>query len=111
MSKKPACTSTSRDTSRASHPPAMNKRTSVTLRYPAAALVELATTLLVRIGARADITHDVADVLVTGDLLGHTTHGLAQLPGYLGELERGAMAKSGAPAIVTARPAAQTWDG
>jgi L-lactate dehydrogenase len=89
----------------------MNDRTATPLRYPAAALVELATTLLVRTGVRADIAHDVADVLVTGDLLGHTTHGLAQLPGYLGDLERGAMAKSGAPAIVTARPAAQTWDG
>jgi len=89
----------------------MNDRTASTFRYPAAALVELATSLLVRLGVRADIAHDVADVLVAGDLLGHTTHGLAQLPGYLGELERGTMAKSGAPAIVTARQAAQTWDG
>ncbi len=89
----------------------MNERSDIPLRYPASALVELANTLLVRIGVRADIAHDVADVLVMGDLLGHTTHGLAQLPGYLGELDVGAMAKSGAPSIVTARPAAQTWDG
>jgi L-lactate dehydrogenase len=88
----------------------MNDR-SVPLRYPCAALVELANTLLVRIGMRADIAHDVADILVIGDLMGHTTHGLAQLPGYLTELDTGAMAKSGAPSIVTARPAAQTWDG
>jgi L-lactate dehydrogenase len=81
------------------------------LRYPAAALVELAHTLLLRAGVRDDIARDVADILVIGDLLGHTTHGLAQLPGYLDELDRGAMAKSGAPSIVTARPAAQTWDG
>jgi L-lactate dehydrogenase len=89
----------------------MNDHSQASLRYPAAALVELATTLLVRIGVRSDIAHDVADILVTGDLLGHTTHGLAQLPDYLGQLEKGAMAKSGAPSIVTARPAAQTWDG
>jgi L-lactate dehydrogenase len=89
----------------------MNERSPPSLRYPAAALVELASTLLVRTGVRGDIAHDVADVLVTGDLLGHTTHGLAQLPGYLGELDSGGMVKSGAPSIVTARPAAQTWDG
>lgn len=89
----------------------MNDRSNASLRYPAAALVELANTLLIRIGVRADIAHDVADVLVAGDLLGHTTHGLAQLAGYLGEIDKGAMAKTGAPAIVTARPAAQTWDG
>lgn len=89
----------------------MNDRSGSPLRYPAAALVELANTLLVRIGVRNDIARDVADVLVAGDLMGHTTHGLAQLPGYLTELDTGAMTKSGAPSIVTARPAAQTWDG
>ena len=60
---------------------------------------------------RADIARDVADVLVTGDLLGHTTHGLALLAPYLAEIEKGTMAKSGEPAIVNARAAAQTWDG
>ena len=53
----------------------------------------------------------VADVLVTGDLLGHTTHGLALLAPYLAEIEKGSMAKSGEPSIVNSRPAAQTWDG
>jgi LDH2 family malate/lactate/ureidoglycolate dehydrogenase len=90
--------------------PTMNDRSQPSLRYPAAALNELASTLLARAGVRADIGSDVADVLVGGDLMGHTTHGLALLPGYLGEIERGAMAKSGAPSIVTARPAAQAWD-
>jgi L-lactate dehydrogenase len=89
----------------------MNERSASTFRYPAAALVELASALLIRVGARDDIAHDVADVLVAGDLLGHTTHGLAQLPGYLAELDSGGMTKSGAPSIVAARPAAQTWDG
>ncbi len=80
-------------------------------RYAADHLVAFATSLLERCGMRVDIAHDVADVLVTGDLLGHTTHGLALLAPYLGEIEKGAMAKSGAPTIVNARPAAETWDG
>ena len=82
-----------------------------TLRYAVDPLVAFARALLERAGVRADIAQDVAEVLVDGDLLGHTTHGLALLAGYLGEIEKGSMAKSGAPTIVNQRPAAQTWDG
>lgn len=80
-------------------------------RIPAAALVAFAESLTERAGVRPDIARDVADVLVTGDLLGHTTHGLALLAPYLAEIEKGTMARSGEPAIVNARAAVQTWDG
>src|SRR5262245_5099258 len=80
-------------------------------RFAADALVAFATSLAERAGVRADISRDLADVLVTGDLLGHTTHGLALLPPYLAEIEKGSMTKSGAPSVVSSRPAAQTWDG
>ena len=80
-------------------------------RIAASSLVTFASALAERSGVRADIARDVADVLVTGDLLGHTTHGLALLPPYLAEIEKGSMAKSGEPSIVNSRPAAQTWDG
>ena len=80
-------------------------------RFAADALVAFATALAERSGVRADIARDVADVLVTGDLLGHTTHGLALLAPYLAEIEKGSMTKSGEPSIVNSRPAAQTWDG
>jgi L-lactate dehydrogenase len=43
--------------------------------------------------------------------MGHTTHGLALLPGYLAELEKGTMRKDGAPDVVASRAGAQTWDG
>ena len=80
-------------------------------RYPAAPLVAFSRALLERAGMRADIATDVADILVDGDLLGHATHGLALLAPYLTEIEKGAMAKAGVPAIVNSLPAAQTWDG
>ncbi len=80
-------------------------------RPSAPALVAFARALLVRAGMREDIAEDVAAILVDGDLLGHTTHGLALLPGYLGELEKGAMARDGAPQVVSAKAAVQTWDG
>ena len=75
------------------------------------ALTAFARALLTRAGLRDDIARDVADVLVDGDLLGHTTHGLALLAPYLAEIEKGTMAKDGAPTVVSARPAAATWDG
>jgi L-lactate dehydrogenase len=80
-------------------------------RHGAAALNDFACALLARAGVRDDIASTTARVLVEGDLLGHTTHGLALLPGYLRELDAGAMRKSGEPAITHARPAAQAWDG
>lgn len=81
------------------------------VRYPADALVAFARRLLSQAGLAAPMAADVADILVTGDLLGHTTHGLALLAPYLAEIEKGAMGKSGAPVIVNQRPAAQLWDG
>ena len=80
-------------------------------RYAADALVDFARTLLARAGVRDDIAGDVASILVDGDLLGHTTHGLALLPAYLGEIERGTTLRDGAPSIVNGRASAETWDG
>jgi L-lactate dehydrogenase len=81
------------------------------IRYDAARLLDYADALLRAAGVRADIARDVADVLLTGDLLGHTTHGLALLAPYLAELEKDAMAKAGAPRVLNARPAAELWEG
>jgi L-lactate dehydrogenase len=53
----------------------------------------------------------VADVLVEGDLLGHTTHGLQLLPLYLAEIEKQQMTLSGQPHVLADHPAAVTWDG
>ena len=80
-------------------------------RHDARALAGFAAALFVRAGMREDIARDVADVLVEGDLLGHTTHGLALAAPYLAELEKGSMTRAGAPVVVASRPAAQTWDG
>ena len=70
-----------------------------------------ARTLLERAGVRGDIARDVADILLEGDLLGHTTHGLALLPPYLDELAHDRMAKNGEPTVLSSRAAAQIWDG
>jgi len=74
-------------------------------------LRDFARTLAARAGCRADIARELADVLLEGDLLGHTTHGLALLAPYLKELSEGTMAKSGEATVLSRAPAVQTWDG
>lgn len=80
-------------------------------RYSAPELVAFATTLLRRAGLDETKAQAVADILVEGDLLGHNTHGLALLALYLGEIEKGGMAKTGEPQVLADFPAAVTWDG
>ncbi len=80
-------------------------------RYPALDLVAFACSLLQRAGLGHDKAAVTAEILVEGDLLGHTTHGLQLLPAYLADLDSGKMAKEGAPRVLADFPAAVTWDG
>lgn len=61
-------------------------------RYDAQALRHFGASLLAAAGMPDERAAIAADVLVEGDLLGQTTHGLAQLPKYLDEIGRGTMA-------------------
>jgi LDH2 family malate/lactate/ureidoglycolate dehydrogenase len=81
------------------------------MHYAVHDLTTFAHALLLAAGLPPDKAQAVAEVLVEGDLLGHTTHGLALLAPYLGEIESGSMRKDGAPLVVSDFPAALTWDG
>jgi LDH2 family malate/lactate/ureidoglycolate dehydrogenase len=80
-------------------------------RYKAEALIDFATALLDKAGLEHEKSRTVAEILVEGDLLGHTTHGLQLLPPYLSDLGKGEMAKTGEPSVIADRPAAVAWDG
>lgn len=80
-------------------------------RYSTSSLLGYATNLLSHAGLDLPMASDVAAILVDGDLLGHTTHGLQLLAPYLREIDTGGMLKSGTATIVSQRSAAQTWDG
>ena len=82
-----------------------------TPRYQAEDLVRYATALLDKTGLEPEKSKVVAEILVEGDLLGHTTHGLQLLAPYLNDLEKGGMTKSGSPRVIADFPAAVTWDG
>ena len=75
------------------------------------ALVGYAAALLRGAGLAAERAEVVAGTLVEGDLLGHTTHGLALLPGYLGALADGSMRAEGEPEVVSDRGGCVLLDG
>ncbi|RYY92838.1 MAG: Ldh family oxidoreductase, partial [Comamonadaceae bacterium] len=77
----------------------------------AESLTRFALHLLEAAGLPPDRAAVVADVLVEGDLMGHTTHGLALLAPYLREIEAGTMRAEGEPEVLAESPAALTWDG
>jgi len=80
-------------------------------RHDADALIAWAQQLLVASRMEPALAEAVAEVLVEGDLLGHDTHGMALLAGYLGELDRGTMTASGDHGVIAERTVAATWDG
>jgi L-lactate dehydrogenase len=83
----------------------------MTDRYDAAALRAFATNLLESAGLDTEKAAVTAEILLEGDLMGHTTHGLALLSANVEELETGRMLGTGEPAILAESAASQTWDG
>ena len=80
-------------------------------KFDAAALRQFGEALLTASGLADDRARDVAEVLLEGDLLGHTTHGFALLTDYLKALKEDMMEKRGEPVVVADHGAALTWDG
>jgi LDH2 family malate/lactate/ureidoglycolate dehydrogenase len=50
-------------------------------------------------------------VLLEGDLLGHTPHGLQLLAPYLRDIEAGRVCCEGEPIVIADHARALTWDG
>ncbi len=80
-------------------------------RYSWKELNALAGRLLEAAGLARDRAEVFARTLVEADLMGHTTHGLRQLPRYLDELAAGRMAAAGDPKVVRDTGATFAWDG
>ncbi len=80
-------------------------------KFDAAALLNFGKSLLIAAGLSEDRARDVSEVLLEGDLLGHTTHGFHLLPLYLKSLGEGGMEKQGDPETISDHGSAFTWDG
>jgi len=80
-------------------------------KFDAAILQCFGQSLLTSCGLAEDRAHDVAEVLLEGDLLGHTTHGFALLPAYLKAIREKAMETVGEPSVIADHGSSLTWDG
>jgi len=83
----------------------------LTPAYPVGELLGFATALFQHAGLDSDKAGTVAEILVEGDLLGHTTHGLALAAPYLAALDAGSMTPKGDPAVISDRGGAVCWGG
>jgi L-lactate dehydrogenase len=92
-------------------PPASCAGTCAKARFDATALIAFGEALLVAAGMARDRAHDVAEILVEADLLGHDTHGLHLLPTYLQHIEAGEMRLEGEPITLSDHGAVVNWDG
>jgi hypothetical protein len=89
----------------------VNDSGATAARFRAEELFRFGKALLVSAGLPEERAHAVAEVLLEGDLLGHTTHGFALLPLYLKSLAEGGMEKEGEPEIISDHGSAFTWQG
>ena len=80
-------------------------------RYPVKTLQRFACELLTGKGLEPSMAETVARILLEGDLLGHTTHGLQLLAPYLDELDAGTMGPQGQPEVVEDHGGSVLWDG
>jgi L-lactate dehydrogenase len=78
---------------------------------PVGRLQQLVADLLIAAGLDADKAGTVARLLVLTDMLGRPTHGVALCPLYVDQLERGLMARTGAPTVVKDTGPTVVWDG
>ncbi|KAK48286.1 lactate dehydrogenase [Caballeronia jiangsuensis] len=82
-----------------------------TLHRPHDTLAAFAAQLFTAAGMDADKASCVAELLLLTDMMGRSTHGLAQCPAYLDELKKGGMRATGDPEVVRDTGATLVWDG
>ena len=80
-------------------------------RYGVKDLRNFACKLLTCNGLDPHLAETVANILMEGDLLGHSTHGLQLLSPYLDELSAGSMTSKGRPIVVQDHGMSVLWDG
>src|SRR5438132_12716876 len=78
--------------------------------YDYEALCAFATALGERVGLPPDRARMQSEILLEADLMGHTTHGLALLPGLLNAIESGAIRRTGEPQVLSDRGSTVFWD-
>ena len=78
--------------------------------YDHEALRDFGAALGEKVGLAPDRARTQAEILLEADLMGHTTHGFALLPGFLGSIESRAVRASGEPKVISDRGATALLD-
>ena len=80
-------------------------------RYAVDPLMKFGHDLLVAGGMEDDKAEAVSRLLLLSDMLGRPTHGIALVPLYVEQLEKGLMEGNGEPECLTDKGATIVWDG
>ena len=80
-------------------------------RYDVDALRRAVDAMFQAAGLEPDKARSVAQALVTADMMGHATHGLALAPWYFDSIAAGGMTLAGDVEVVADRGACVTWNG
>ena len=83
----------------------------IALNYATDELERFATRLLLKAGMNDDKASATARLLVLTDAMGRRTHGLAMLPLYLAEIEKGGMPVQGEPTVLKDNGVTAVWEG
>jgi L-lactate dehydrogenase len=86
-------------------------RSAASMKYSAPELRAFVAALFSSAGLSRDRANIVAEVLVEGDLMGHSTHGLQLVPRHLEGIKKGAIARTGDPAVIADSDSSFIWDG
>jgi LDH2 family malate/lactate/ureidoglycolate dehydrogenase len=78
--------------------------------YAYESLRDFATVLGEKVGLPGDRARTQGEILLEADLMGHTTHGLALLPGLLESIESGAIRACGEPEVLSDHGSTVFWD-
>jgi L-lactate dehydrogenase len=82
---------------------------NTTLKYPE--LLTKLTSAFQSKGLDFEKAESTTRILLEGELLGHTTHGLALVKPYLDELQSGQMEKLGSYEMINSTATTETWNG
>jgi LDH2 family malate/lactate/ureidoglycolate dehydrogenase len=82
----------------------------MTATYAYDVLNAFATALGEKVGLPPERARAQAEILLEADLMGHTTHGLALLPGLLKAIESGTIRAQGEPDVLSDRGPTVLWD-
>ncbi|MCW0001829.1 Ldh family oxidoreductase [Pararhizobium sp. YC-54] len=89
----------------------LKQASDAAMRFDVAAVRKVVERLFLSTGMAAEMARDVTECLLTADMMGHATHGLAIAPWYIEEIRNGGMRLSGEVQTISDRGACLAWNG